>query len=236
MTIESYIVARNKFGDYCVPLSSSYTLTSQQILKGKVHEPSTIDFIVKNSAHGDIIHAGAGFGDFLPALSNSNISTIWAFEPNSLNFQCAKETIKLNSLKNIQLFHYALGAENCSGKLQIQEDGQALGVRSYIDSDLANINNIDSEIVAIKTLDSVIPNERKISLIHLDTEGYEEAIISGAKKIIEKDAPLIILEIHSEALRYNNFMHKINYLPLKHLIYNAGPMIFINTVYKKCGQ
>jgi FkbM family methyltransferase len=236
MTIESFKVAQNKFGYYCVPLSSSYTLTSKQILKGKVHEPSTIDFIIKNSAHGDVVHAGAGFGDFLPALSNSNISKIWAFEPNSLNFQCAEETIKLNSLKNIQLFPYALGAENCIGKIKIKEDDQALGVRSYIDSDLANLNNTDSEIVTIKTLDSAIPNERKISLIHLDTEGYEEAIISGAKKIIEKDAPLIILEIHSEALRYNRFMHRINYLPVKHLIYNAGPMIFINTVYKKCGQ
>jgi hypothetical protein len=135
MTDTTYKIARNKYGYYCVP-SSSYTLTSKRILEGKVHEPTTIDFIKKNLGGYDLIHAGTGFGDFLPALSNSNQSTIWAFEPNELNYKSTKETIKLNNLENIQLFQFALGDKDRIGKLKIKENGLDLGVRSsmYLDS------------------------------------------------------------------------------------------------------
>jgi FkbM family methyltransferase len=228
-------IAHNKFGYYCVPLSSAYTITSDTILRGMVHEPSTIDFIIENSNDGDIIHAGTGFGDFLPAISSKKKSKIWTFEPNPLNFKCTEETIKLNGLKNIELFQCALGDRNYSGKLIIAENGKELGVRSQMLGSQESDKNNDCEFVEIRTIDSIIPNERKVSLIHLDTEGYEEVILRGADKVIKKNSPLIVLEIHSEALKYNNFMNKINYRPIKHLIYDSGPIVFINTVYKKCG-
>jgi hypothetical protein len=73
----------------------------------------------------------------------------------------------------------------------------------------------------------------KIDLIHLDLEGYEFEALKGAKELIERDKPLIILEIDTRAVDYNNFMRELNYKPYKQLIYNSNEqMVFVNTVYK----
>ena len=178
----------NKYGSYCIPLSSLYTLTSSAIFKGKVHEPSTIEYILKNAGDHDIIHAGCGFGDFLPALSKLRGKTIFTFEPNRENYLCAKKTIALNNLKNIKISKYALGnKKNPTAKLRVYKNGLPLGPRSEIHKNSNTLNKSDFDSVKIATLDSLIPPSKKISLIHLDLEGYEEFALKGAKRIIEKN-------------------------------------------------
>ena len=64
-------------------------------------------------------------------------------------------------------------------------------------------------------------------------EGYESEALMGAKKIIERDKPIIVLEIDCRAVTYNDFMLTINYVPVKQLVYNSNDrMVFVNTVYK----
>ena len=91
-------IAKNQYGLYSIPKSVKYTYTADFILKGGVHEDTTIEYI--KSIGGDIIHAGSGFGDFLPALKNCN--KVWTFEPNTLMYESSLETISLNNLVNVQ--------------------------------------------------------------------------------------------------------------------------------------
>jgi hypothetical protein len=76
-------IAYNKFGGYCVPLSSCYRPAAQRILSGKVYEPETIAFLTSHCGKGDVIHGGTFFGDFIPALSRALAPgyKLWAFEP-----------------------------------------------------------------------------------------------------------------------------------------------------------
>ena len=95
----------------------------------------------------------------------------------------------------------------------------------------SEIGGVGYEVEMVK-LDSIIPNDCKISLIHLDLEGYEFEALKGAKEIIERDKPIIVLEIDSRAVNYNNFMLSLNYVTHKQLIYNSNErMVFVNTVY-----
>ena len=80
---------KNKYGVYSIPKEIAYTYTAQTILDGGVHEDTTIDYI--RSIGGNIIHAGSGFGDFLPALKNCD--KVWAFEPNKLMYESSLDTI-----------------------------------------------------------------------------------------------------------------------------------------------
>jgi len=216
------MIAKNQFGKYSIPEEISYTYTAQFILSGGVHEDTTIDYL--KSIGGNIIHAGAGFGDFLPALKNCD--KVFTFEPNKLMYESCLETISMNELSNVDLFPYAIGNSNGFSNLKhIDEVGQEMGPRSEI-SDIG-------EKVKIVKLDSIIPNDCKISAIHLDLEGFEFDALSGAKDIIERDKPIIILEIDSRAVKYNSFMESINYFPKKQLIFNSNEkMVFINTVYE----
>ena len=214
-------IAKNQYGLYSIPKSVEYTYTADFILKGGVHEDTTIEYL--KSIGGNIIHAGSGFGDFLPALKDCD--SVWAFEPNTLMYESSLETISLNNISNVKLFPYALGRYNGIGTLKhIDESGLEMGPRSEM--------NDDGIKVKMVKMDSMIPKDIKISVIHLDLEGYEFAALNGAKEIIERDRPIIVLEIDSRAVNYNNFMTDLGYVTHKQLVFNSNErMVFVNTVY-----
>ena len=183
------MIARNKYGVYSVPKEVEYTYTAQLILEGGVHEDTTIEYI--KSVGGNIIHSGSGFGDFLPALKDCD--KVWTFEPNPLMYQCSLETISLNDIKNVEILPYAIGRYDGTANLKhIDEKGLEMGPRS-------EMSDYGIKVKMVK-LDSIIPKDVKISLIHLDLEGYEFAALSGAKEIIERDKPIIVLEIDTRAV------------------------------------
>jgi FkbM family methyltransferase len=215
------MIARNKYGVYSIPKEVEYTYTAQLILEGGVHEDTTIEYI--KSVGGNVIHSGSGFGDFLPALKDCD--KVWTFEPNPLMYQCSLETISLNDIKNVEIYPYAIGRYDGTSNLKhIDERGLEMGPRSEMGDDGIKVKMVK--------LDSIIPKDVKISLIHLDLEGYEFAALSGAKEIIERDKPIIVLEIDARAVDYNNFMLSLNYIPHKQLIFNSNErMVFVNTVY-----
>ena len=215
------MIAKNEYGLYSIPKEVEYTYTSKFIIEGGVHEDTTIKYI--QSIGGNIIHAGSGFGDFLPALKNCD--KVWTFEPNTLMYKSSLETISLNKLKNVEIFPYAIGDCDGVGILKhIDEKGLEMGPRSEMGT-----NGLEVKLVK---LDSVIPKDCKISLIHLDLEGYEFQALNGAKEIIERDRPIIVLEIDSRAVAYNDFMLSLGYVTHKQLIFNSNErMVFVNTVY-----
>jgi FkbM family methyltransferase len=141
-------------------------------------------------------------------------------------YQSSLETISLNELKNVEIFPYAIGEYDGSALLKhIDIKGLEMGPRS-------EMSIYDGVEVRIVKLDTIIPKECKISLIHLDLEGYEFEALKGAKDIIERDKPIIVLEIDTRAVDYNDFMLSLNYIPHKQLIFNSNErMVFVNTVY-----
>src|SRR2546425_921567 len=75
------LVARNKHGLYCVPRSSAHRPCAAAILLGEVRESKLLDVMCQYDSEADIVHAGAYYGDFLPALSRSRSdgALVWAF-------------------------------------------------------------------------------------------------------------------------------------------------------------
>ena len=191
-------IAYNKLGGYCVPISSRHRYAAQVVLRGNAYEPDTIDFIVQNAKDGDVIHAGAFFGDFLPALSRgcAPLCKVWAFEPDPENYRCALTTILINDLRNISLVNAGLGEASGIGKLVTHDDsGKSLGELGHIQPQ-SSLQASDTETVKIVTIDETISSDRKISVLHLDVEGYEEQ----ALKTIRRSRPLLVLEdVPSEA-------------------------------------
>jgi len=190
-------IAYNKYGGFCVPLSSNHRPAAQKILSGDIYEPNTIEFLTSNSKGGDIIHAGTYFGDFLPALSRSLApdAKVWAFEPNRENYRCALITICINEIQNVVLTNAGLGEQRDSRAMVISEvSGRALGGASQIMRKGKEISSEHEEIVQIVTVDEMIPLDRTVSIIHLDVEGYEKHALSGALKTIQRCRPIIILE------------------------------------------
>lgn len=192
------VVAYNALGGYFVPRRTLHDNPAQTVLRGEVYEPDTIAFIVANARGGDIVHAGAYFGDFLPGIApgcGSN-GKIWAFEPQDDIFRCAQITVHLNRIACVELHHCGLGNE--SGRKLMRRalvDGEDLGGESYIvigEPDKLDGSQLE-EVVTVR-LDDVIPPERHVSVIHLDVEGYEQQALAGGMDLIRRCRPIIILE------------------------------------------
>ena len=220
------LIAYNKFGAYCTPISSQRRPAVQTILKGNVHEPDTIAFIRKNCKNGDVVHAGTYFGDFLPALSSglSPEARLWAFEPNDENYRCAEITLLLNQLKNIVLTNAGLGASSGEKKLIVQnEKGLPLGGGSHIVNSKEDSNAMNVQVVSI---DEVVPEDRDVTIIQLDVEGYEKQALEGALKTISRCKPHLILEDQKQVAKSKWFKEHISSLG-----YVATGMVHLNSVY-----
>lgn len=189
-------ISYNKYGGYCVPLSSIHRPATQKILSGEVWEPETLQFMSRHCGTGDLIHAGTYFGDFIPALSRACApnAKVWAFEPNPENYRCALITTTLNNLHNVEITNAGLGSQEGSMPMLVADQtGRALGGASQlIESD----SYVEEQIVRVKILkiDDVIPADRNISIIQLDVEGFEQPALAGAIATIKRCKPVLILE------------------------------------------
>lgn len=192
------ILTTNQYGTYCVPYESRHRPVAQYIINGQVWEPETIDFMCENCRDADVVSAGTYFGDFLPPLSAALASgcKIWAFEPHPDNFSSTEWTIRLNMLENVELF--GVGLSDAPGDVEFcltKEGGMPLGGASYVIENAESVRGKENiVVVSVKTLDSIIPEDRDISIIQLDVEKHEQQALAGAMKTIERCRPILIME------------------------------------------
>jgi len=76
------VIAENAHGFYCVPRAAAQRPAALKIINGEVWEPETIDFVVRHCVDRSVVHAGAFFGDFLPAVSRALVDVVHAHSPS----------------------------------------------------------------------------------------------------------------------------------------------------------
>lgn len=211
-------IYHNKYGDYYVPLNHNRPAV-HAIKTGRVWEATTLKYIETIYEKGtSIVHAGTYFGDMLPFFSHLvGPHDVWAFEPVKNHFLCAQENCLLNNLKNVHLFNMALSNKNDVVTIVTQINNFILGGGSKIrEIPPDQSTNIQFEYVQSVTLDEMLSDSHdRISLIHLDVEGYERYALEGALKIIKKNKPVLILEITKSTKQpLLNYLASIGYKEL----------------------
>jgi len=139
---------------------------------------------------------GANDGTHVKKIINSTKNIKFKiFEPNINNF---KKILKnINTLKRVQCFNFKLGNKNGTEKFYDHNVVGSVHASSY----KANLRYLfDKKIITYKTRVQKIDNlkfKEKVKLIKIDVEGDELKVLKGAKKLITKDNPIIILEFNS---------------------------------------
>lgn len=220
-----YNIYANKFGKYYFPKGLEKGI-DRIVKNGFIHEKNTLNFIKNNiTSNTSIITAGTHIGTFLPLFSKI-AKKVYGFEPILENYHYAKLNIELNLLNNINLYNFALGDKEC--ELYIIE-------HNLIEKSLCRVvNNYDINCTKIKSkkLDSI--NEIlncEISIIQLDVEGFENKVLSGAQKIIEKFNPILILENNNKSYDIPEFLKKYNYI-LHDVKIDANIILYIKNKHK----
>ncbi len=165
---------------------------------------------------------------------------IHAFEPINKEFKTL--TKKYSANKNIILNNYGLGDKqdlrklNVTAKsgnssfLEITPNTKWLETRSKQYNTSKDGYITDKQSVKIITLDEYCENNsiKDIDILKMDTQGYEEKILQGSKKILEKGAISII---ESEIMFDNVYEKYFNFSDLeKYLIPNNFRMVGLNTI------
>jgi FkbM family methyltransferase len=165
---------------------------------------------VKHNNDCIIIDIGANYGylSTVWALSVSkNNGKVVSFEPSPSVSEIFNELIQINKLDSkILLKKYATGNRNET--IKMYDYGTTANIKN-------NINKNESFLIKMITLDSFIKTENieKVDLIKIDTDGYEFEILKGAKNILEKDKPVLIIETNNDQ-RIINFCKDLNYIIL----------------------
>ena len=167
-------LCENAFGRYCVPQSSQHRPASQEVLRGRIWERETIEFMRRHARDRDVVHAGMFFGDFLPGLAPAIAPgrKMFAFEPNPESFACAQWTALLNALTNVVMHNAGLGEAKKSALMRTRENGRAIGGASHILGEAGDYQSIESDMVSVNlvTIDEILSPDTDVGIIQLDTE------------------------------------------------------------------
>ena len=140
-----------------------------------------------------VIDIGSWIGDngLVWAQNLTGDGKVFCIEPSRNNLAYSKKCAQINNINNI-VWHERVCSENVGEKLTI--DGKT---ENSSDNHKYKFENSKNSLSST-TLDEIISEKKntKIGLIHIDVEGFELKVMKGAKKIIERDKPVLTFEQH----------------------------------------
>jgi FkbM family methyltransferase len=155
------------------------------------------DSIKKDSI---VIDAGANIGIF--SLFAANIALdgeIYAFEPLGATFQILQKNAE--SYNNIHCFQRGLGDVDAEKRFYVsvgQTTGNTFEDSAIMETETKPDDFGRSEVAKIITIDEFVLDHKlsRVDLIKIDTEGYEERILRGAKETIKKWHPALVMSAY----------------------------------------
>ena len=109
---------------------------------------------------------------------------VYAFEPQRKLFRELRHNIRLNGLEGtVTALRYALGARNDVVEMNPSEAQNEGGVGVGHGGDRVELRTLDSFGI------------ENVSLLKIDVEGFEDAVLAGAAQTIHASKPVILIEI-----------------------------------------
>ena len=156
-----------------------------------------IDLIEENST---VIDVGAYLGVYSILAIRAGAGYAVAYEPNIRTLSKLKKNIELNGFLDKSLVReVALSDVDGTSLLLVPKNREyssgAQLANSSISRTVSNWQTLSS--VQTVTLDADLNNMHieKISVIKIDTEGYEYEVLIGARKILRKFQPSVLVEV-----------------------------------------
>jgi FkbM family methyltransferase len=136
-----------------------------------------------------VIDVGANIGTITLLMSRlvGNEGRVLTFEPSKRFFNYLQENIKLNRFTNIESHNLALGS--CEENLFLNED-RGDDTNFFIQRVSTKEEHVPTQV---RPLDSFTEDIKFIDFLKIDVEGFEEQVLSGAEKTLQK-TKIIYLE------------------------------------------
>ena len=142
------------------------------------------------------IDVGANIGiHAIPLAARLAPGRLIAIEPVGANARRLLANASLNALENIDLHVIAAGSNAGRIHLHLARDAAFTSAGQVVESrDVAS--SIEVELMQLDTLWEGA-GQPLVSLIKIDVEGYEAAVIRGAARLLSKERPAIVAEANT---------------------------------------
>jgi len=215
-TLKPEHLATTYFGAriHCNPLD----LIQRMILHFGVWEPDVSRVIEQNLAPGDVfVDVGANIGYFPLLIRRETALPILGFEPQPFLHELASTSVADSRLRDVELRRLACGdapgevlfQSGPNGNIVSAEEARA-AAQAGAGSDANASEDLDSAAqttlkrrpiipVPVVTLDTEL-SRTPVALMKIDCEGYELRILQGARQILLRDRPFLLIEVHPQFL------------------------------------
>jgi FkbM family methyltransferase len=150
-----------------------------------------------------IVDVGANFGlCMLPFSIVACNGYVIAIEPAPRIAADLRASLNVNAVTNVEVLAVALGAGEGSVVLIEPTWDASTAFISQRDSAVAAVHRNNPQVhvdtVAVTSFDRVVADRRlsRLDLVKIDVEGYESAVLAGAKSALEKYHPFCVIEFN----------------------------------------
>jgi FkbM family methyltransferase len=168
----------------------------QHLFRRGVHEQETIGLLRHLVRPGmTVLDIGAQVGQYTLEAAKlvGPTGSVHAFEPVPRNFDLLQANVRINGLTNVAPSPVAISDRNETRTLHLSISRNA-GAHSFAPSEISSGETID---VSCTTVDAYVEQRQlRPDLIKLDVEGFELAVLDGARRTLKAVAPLLIIEFN----------------------------------------
>ncbi len=163
--------------------------------RNELYEPEIVRWIRRELPPGGMfidIGCNNGYFSVLASQIVGSSGSVWAFEPNPQAGKRARANFELNNAQNVRIYELALGDE--PGLTNFFVDALDDGLSRIIDGHRAERSGPELS-VQVETLDNLLTQSPKPTLIKIDVEGSEFKVLTGMARLLQSPAcPVLIVE------------------------------------------
>lgn len=143
-----------------------------------------------------VVDIGANVGHYTKRLSElvGAHGRVIAFEPVPTTFSLLAANVQLFAHPNVTLINAAVSSKSEVVGMSIPQF--STGLSNYYEAHLSSAVEGALSVLTL-SLDSLCLSQR-IALVKIDAEGHESFVLSGMKKLLESDHPILIVETNSD--------------------------------------
>ena len=135
------------------------------------------------------VGAHVGYFSMIAALSRPE-ATVHSFEPVDQIHARLSVNVRSNGVQNVRLHQAGVSSAAGWAEISVRFSGNLLSTGSTLEHSTA-----DAQLKRIRlvSLDEVFA-DTKLDLVKIDVEGHEMSVLEGARQVLKRDRPAVLLE------------------------------------------